>query len=257
MWRRFTESVFVTAVGFFLSVVVIALLIYWLLVTMAPQEVIVPDVKGMELEKARRLLAEKGLQLQVIRWEFHQKVPPHHIIRVEDPPPGRKVREGREVLVAVSRGVAQVMVPNVLGLSVSEAVQALREAQLTLGRSVDAYSDVVPKGTVVGQQPPPGVKVAEGTVVNLLIAKGDPPSGQEVDWHRLPLDAKAAQVTIIVGGKKLQQLIRIEVEDTEGKRTIYRGFHAPGDRIVQTVIGYGIVKIRVFVDGRALREEEL
>lgn len=256
LWQRLTQSVTGLMLGALSFLVIAILLLYYALIGTAPKEVIVPDVSGLSLIQAQKELAERGLNLSV-RWEFSKEVTPKHVIRVEDPEPGRKVREGREVLVVASRGATKTMVPDVTGLRVSDALTALKNAKLRVGDRVDTYSETIQAGTVVGQQPPPGVDVPEGTPVGLIVSKGTPPPQPEIDWQSLPTDAKAARIFIVVGGTKIRQEVQIRIIDAQGKRDVYRAIHSPGDRIVRTVVGRGIVKVQVLINGQVVGEGEL
>jgi len=66
-------------------------------------------------------------------------------------------------------------VPNVVGMTQAEAGAALVAAQLTLGTVTEVYSDTVPAGEVISQNPAAGVMVAENTPVNLTVSKGPAP----------------------------------------------------------------------------------
>jgi beta-lactam-binding protein with PASTA domain len=129
--------------------------IYSLLVGTKPNEVIVPDVTGMKLSQAQQILAERNLKLRVVRWEFSKEVPPEHIIRMESPEPNQRVLEGREVRVVASQGAAKVIVPDLSGQSLQDALATIKNAKLRLGQRVDTYSETVSAGYVIGQQPPP------------------------------------------------------------------------------------------------------
>lgn len=259
VWRQVTQSVLASVIGLIVGLVFVGLLVYSLLVSTRPREVVVPDVTGMPLTKAEQLLKERGLQLRVVRWQPSKDIPPNHILRMEDPEPNRRVLEGREVLVVVSQGVAPVLVPDVTGQKLEDALTTLRGAHLKVGQKVETFSETAPAGTVVGQQPPPLTQVPEDTPVNLIVSKGaPPPEPEEIDWRSVPPDAKVARVSLVVGGHQLQQLVQIQVNDAQGFREVYRGVHVPGDRVSKTVIVRGSGRIRVLVNGQlAAPEQEL
>lgn len=256
VWRQVTQSVMLLFFGMVVGLMVVSAVVYYLLVSTRPKEVVVPDVAGMQLEEAERLLRERGLQLRVVRWAPSKTVPPNHILRVEDPLPNQRVVEGREVLVVVSQGVAPVTVPDVTGQKVEDAVIALENAKLKVGQRVTAHSETAPSGTVIGQQPPPLTQVPEGTPVNLIVSKGPPPPEPDIDWRAIPPNAKVARVSLVVGGSQLQQLVQIQVTDLQGTREVYRGVHVPGDRVSKTVIVHGTGRIRVLVNGKLAAPEE-
>lgn len=256
VWRKFMQSTIGLVSGLLFGLILVSGVIYSLLVGTKPNEVVVPDITGMKLSQAQQILAERNLKLRVVRWEFSKDVPYEHIIRMESPEPNQRVLEGREVLVVVSQGAAKILVPDLSGQSVQDAVATIRNAKLKLGQRVDTYSDSVPTGYVIGQQPPPGVEVPEETPVNIIVSKGSPPPEPQIDWTKLPADARVAKVVVAIGGTELRQIVQIIVSDSRGEREVYRGTHVPGDKVTKTVIAYGPAKIRVLVNGQEVAPPE-
>jgi serine/threonine-protein kinase len=88
------------------------------------------------------------------------------------PAAGASIAEGRTVHLILSRGPAPVPVPDVAGMNVDDATQALMKAGLTIGNTTQRYSAQVPNGDVVATSPPAGVKVRHGSTVDLVLSKG-------------------------------------------------------------------------------------
>lgn len=256
VWQRFMQSALGLIFGLIMGLVVVSGVIYSLLVGTKPNEVVVPDVTGMKLSQAQQILAERNLKLRVVRLEFNKEVPSEHIIRMESPEPNQRVLEGREVLVVVSQGEAKVTVPNLSGQPVQSALSAIKNAKLRLGQRIDTFSETVPAGYVIGQQPPPGVDVPEETPVNIIVSKGAPTPEPEIDWTKLPPDARVAKVAVVIGGTEIRQIVQIIVSDSKGEREVYRGVHVPGDKIVKTVVTYGRGTVRVLVNGQEVSPPE-
>ena len=256
VWQKVMQSTVSLVGGLIIGLIIVSGVIYFLLVGTKPNEVVVPDVTGMKLLEAQQILSERNLKLRVVRWEFSKEVPPEHIIRMESPEPNQKVLEGREVLVVASQGAAKVTVPDLSGQSLQDALATIKNSKLRLGQRVDTCSETVPTGYIIGQQPPPGVEVPEETPINIIVSKGSPPPEPEIDWSKLPPDARVAKVAIAIGGTELRQIVQIIVTDSKGEREVYRGVHVPGDRIIRTVVAYGPAKIRVLVNGQEVAPPE-
>ena len=62
-------------------------------------------------------------------------------------------------------------VPQVIGMSLADAKQALSNATLR-STTTQAWSKTVPEGDVIDAQPTPGMSVAHDTLVTLLVSKG-------------------------------------------------------------------------------------
>jgi beta-lactam-binding protein with PASTA domain len=115
------------------------------------ESVPVPNVLGLKVDAARRIVEAAGLVLGT----------PQHTGRVTDQQPGAETLVSRESTVTVTLDTG-VTVPNLLGLTVEEARQAAGQAGLVLD---------TPKATgrVSGQRPRAGKSVARGKVVVITV----------------------------------------------------------------------------------------
>ncbi len=73
--------------------------------------------------------------------------------------------------LAIKRG-DKVTVPNIVGKSVVEALDALSERNLELKKEGARYSAVIPENYVLSQDPIPGTVVKEGTPILVVISLG-------------------------------------------------------------------------------------
>jgi beta-lactam-binding protein with PASTA domain len=87
----------------------------------------------------------------------------------QGPEPGVQLQAGAEMLIVVSAN-AQASVPNVTGMKVDAAKEALTAAKLT--PQVQQVDSNQPAGLVLSQDPVAGTKVAGGTQVRLAVSKG-------------------------------------------------------------------------------------
>jgi beta-lactam-binding protein with PASTA domain len=85
---------------------------------------------------------------------------------------GGQVLPGEVVLLTVSKGPEPRPAPNMAGLTVAEAAQAADALQLGLRQGREVFSDTVPAGRVVGQNPSPDTPVERGGTVTVRISKG-------------------------------------------------------------------------------------
>ena len=70
---------------------------------------------------------------------------------------------------------AVVVVPQLQGLTIGGAIQAVLPLDLTLMQDQPVYSDTVPLNVVVTQDPPPGASVAPGTTIRVSLSRGSFP----------------------------------------------------------------------------------
>ena len=131
----------------------------------------VPDVTGMTVEQASRALQRENLVLGTQTPQPDPRVPEGAIIS-QSPDDRTEVEEGSAVDVVVSTGPEQTTVPTLVGLSLDEAAQALREAGLKLGGRTGVPSDR-PENTVVRVNPKEGETVEVGSLVDVRYASGN------------------------------------------------------------------------------------
>jgi serine/threonine-protein kinase len=91
----------------------------------------------------------------------------------ENPGGGSKVGKGSTVTLRVSTGKPKVLVPDVRGRSLTDAIQAL--ASLGLNPKIVHVYSPQPADTVTGQFPPSGAKVLKGSNVRINVSRGAKP----------------------------------------------------------------------------------
>ena len=132
--------------------------------------VAVPDVTGLTVEKAREALRAEGLKLGEQTEQNDDTVPEGNIID-QTPEARAQLEQGGAVDVTVSAGVEETTVPSLVGLTLDQARQALRENDLDLGTTNQVPSGD-PQGTVVRVDPKEGETVPVGSKVDVRYASG-------------------------------------------------------------------------------------
>jgi serine/threonine-protein kinase len=150
----------------------------------------VPDVEGLTEQQARQKLTASGFKVDGRRQE--SSAAEAGKVLDQSSVGGERVKEGSEITLHVGDGPATVEVPNVVGLSVSEAKASLGEAGLVVGSQREVPSNTAPKGVVVEQRHPAGTEVKFGTAVNIGVSSG----GQQVAAPDAPIQSTAAASAI-------------------------------------------------------------
>lgn len=132
----------------------------------------VPDVTNMTYEQAQKELGKYDLGIKKSTAPS-DKVAKDKIIS-QDPVSGKKVKKHTTVNVVISTGeeAKTTKIPNVVGMSESDAEKAIQDANLIVKKGDPVYSDNVDQGEVVSVSPSEGTEVKEGTEVTLVISKG-------------------------------------------------------------------------------------
>lgn len=139
-------------------------------VSEGPELLGVPDLAGLDREAAHRALAEAGLSPGAVRTEHSDAVGRGRVLR-QDPAAGELLRRHHGVSVVVSAGPEPVDVPDVRGLAVGEAAEALRARGLRLEVAGSEHSADVEAGRISAQESATGA-VAPGTAVSVLQSRG-------------------------------------------------------------------------------------
>ncbi len=152
---------------------------------------LVPEAVSHTLEDASAAIERAALQVDSTL-AFSETVRKGQVISMR-PPAGTEVSRDSLVLLVVSKGPERYQVPELVGSKESDVAAALQP--LTLKSEVkQAWSETVPKGQVVSQQPGPGTAVKRGALVQLVVSKGPQPITVP-DVRKLSLDQATTKLT--------------------------------------------------------------
>jgi serine/threonine-protein kinase len=143
----------------------LAALLYFLLIG---NKAVVPNVVGRAAGEARSQIAEAGFKSHV--FSKVDKAPVGEVIS-QSPPGGQKAKKGSTIILNVSSGPGDVVMPDVEGLSQSEATSQLEK----LGLKVNVVKDYDPdigKGKAIRTVPDAGEKAQKGSEVELHVSRG-------------------------------------------------------------------------------------
>ena len=132
-----------------------------------------PDLYNLTLDEAQRSLDKLNLNIRVnIEDEYSNEVEKGKIIS-QQPMSGATLQEGDTVTLVLSKGPMKGYIPNVVGLTLGEAGNILKENKLSLGNIKYEYSDTYNSGIVIAQDPKSGSENnQEWGTVNVVVSKG-------------------------------------------------------------------------------------
>ncbi len=128
----------------------------------------IPDVAGLDVPAATKQIADVGLT-STQRQQASDTVAAGVVVGT-NPSAGTDVAKGSTVTILVSTGPAEVTVPSVLNMTVEAGTAALEKVGLQV-TTVEVDSPK-PVGTVVKQDPKPGIAAKSGDTVTLSVSKG-------------------------------------------------------------------------------------
>ncbi len=139
-----------------------------------PQAVFMPNVVGLTLTRAKKVLADVNLTVKTVN--DTSSLQAAGVVTKQDHSAGKPVLQGTEIVLRVSTGQA-VGVPALADLT-AEAAQARLAAAGLVAEVTQQASDTVAQGTVISQDPASGTVVRKGSTVRIVVSSGPaaPPS---------------------------------------------------------------------------------
>lgn len=128
---------------------------------------------GLEYRYASIIFSEKKINVNIVK-VFSDTMPQGRIISTY-PEAGTRITGDTTVTVYVSKGadIDYTTVPNLVGLTISQAAGALEKAGLAAGKVTYVYSDTVDAGKIISQEPYRGEAVPERlTTIDFVVSLG-------------------------------------------------------------------------------------
>lgn len=192
------------------------------------------DLEGMSLEEAEALMEEMGLYLETK--EEESDIAPGCIVRMELEE-GTGIEKGSTVTVYVSTGKGYddnqtAEVPELKGITWEEGKKKVASAKLYIHKTASEYSDSIPKGEIISQDPVAGTKVNQGTSVGVVVSLG-------IMMTRVPdVQYKTqAEAERLLSEAKLNVSIQHEDNNSVAKGHVIRQSIEPGTEVeMQTTV---------------------
>ncbi len=128
----------------------------------------IPSVFQLSEEEAVRLIENAGFR--VVTESLPSTAVDKGLVSSQDPKGGSRADAGSVVTLTISSGAGTILVPNVVGVPASTALNTLRGLGLS-GETISVASDS-PQGEVVDQEPPSGERLELGSDVYLDVSTG-------------------------------------------------------------------------------------
>ncbi len=130
----------------------------------------VPSFAGSTLEEAQQQAEELGLKVEKGE-EFYSPDQDAGLITTQEPTAGSEVSEGKTIIVNISKGKKDGVMPKVVGKDLDEAKAELEA--LGFGISlVREVTDSKPKNTIISQSIEAGQSAPSGTTIEVEVSNG-------------------------------------------------------------------------------------
>lgn len=143
----------------------------YLFISGGDQLISVPSLKGKNISDARLALERVGLKIGKI--EEAESSYPNDMIFDQQFAEGTKLRKGQNVgvVVSIGKGGGDIIVPDLIGKSLSEARRILSDSSLAIGKVNYQISNTLLPNTILDQYPAPGNRLNSNGTVDLFITK--------------------------------------------------------------------------------------
>ena len=133
----------------------------------------VPNVIAQRFEDAKELLELQGLDVVKAGEKNNAQLPFGYVVE-QNPRPARLVKMGRRVYLTISSGEREFQMPNLVGLSETNARERLKSYSLLLEDIVYKYSPEEPRDVVMAQSEDPGTLVRVSAAIEITVSLGEP-----------------------------------------------------------------------------------
>ena len=134
-----------------------------------PPTATVPDVVGLEKERAIQRLTDAGFNASVVEVDSTE---PKGIVAAQSPAGGATADLGIAVRIEVSSGKPpKTEVPGTIGMPEGGAVATIENAGFLVDIVYEQVQDDAKVGKVIRQDPPGGTPAAEGSTVTIVVGE--------------------------------------------------------------------------------------
>ena len=178
----------------------------------------VPDVMGLDIDEAAKILKQAGLT------ETHKAMPndqvEQNLVYLQNPEAETTIRKGDAVILVISSGPVPFEMPDVVGMTADEATAQLQTKNMKITRDRVASTDVQKDriisqtpanekqhGLVASTVPETGNLVAEDTSVQLTIYRYPDAGKTAVLRVMIPVSDQQVKVRIIIQAESSNTII--------------------------------------------------
>ncbi len=132
----------------------------------------VPNLIGKSVKDAVEVLSKYDLNIAISKTKKYDDKIPANYIAVQNPPAGSIIKKGRKIEVILSGGTEKIEIPSLIGMKERESLILIQQLDLAIGNISSIFDKNLPTG-IISQYPKAGSKVFRGTLVDLLVNKGE------------------------------------------------------------------------------------
>lgn len=133
--------------------------------------VVVPSTVGATQSEAKSVLDPLGLTFVVLEKRFSEDIPEGYVIE-SSPAAGKRVEQGGNINLIVSKGPERFLIPQLTGLTPPAAKNLISKFPIKVEPILEEFNTEIPKGYVIGSNPAAGEKVKRNSKFIIIVSKG-------------------------------------------------------------------------------------
>lgn len=186
----------------------------------------VPNIVGMSQQNAISSITNAWLTVGNVIEICSDEYPSGYVL-TQDPPAGTTVEIGSSVSLTLSSGPCPVSVPDLVGMTTTEAETALAYARLALGNTTEQCNSEFPSGKIVSQSPTAGEQVPPGSKVNIVVSLGPcPVTVPNILWR-----TRSEAESMITGAGLVVGIVSEQCDDTIPANRIINQYPQAGQQV--------------------------
>lgn len=216
-----------------------------LMISKGREMVSIPRVIGMKQADAEVMILNEGLKMGEISGIYHAEIPADYVIDQNPRADIGEIERDSTIDLIVSSGPqpVEVRVPDLIGRYLSNAREAIQNANLELGRVIEDSDSPYPHNMVVRQSPAIGSSIEEGMKVDLTVSKRPDEIVSE------PTNTSKVRIDVPSSGPDTQE-VRLDLMDINRYRTVDTSLRNRGESFEVEVTWIGEkALIKIYVNG--------
>ena len=192
------------------------------------ETILMPNLVGLSVQQASIILEENSLCREELSNTYNENIKKDDII-AHTPSTGDMIRRGKCVDLLISMGMRPkaYKMPDLRGLSFEDAIIVAERSNLLLGEIKSFYYKNKPKNAIINQEPLAGLRVIEGTIINIVINRK--PGGN--DRKFLHAKRMSGLLRYRVESGFLKKRIRVQLNLSGISNDLFDEFVRPGEEV--------------------------
>ncbi|MBQ8659760.1 MAG: Stk1 family PASTA domain-containing Ser/Thr kinase [Bacilli bacterium] len=168
--KKENRILIVLAAIFTAIVIVVLIVLFFLTSSLKAKDIVVPDVTGMSISEASKVLTEAGFTVSDEQMEVASEDVEEGNVAKTNPPANVKRAKGKEITLYISTGDEKYEIEDYTGKDY-RAIQAVLEDRgiFVLIEKQDVEDDKIEEGTILSQDVAVGSKLSAGDKITLYI----------------------------------------------------------------------------------------